>query len=62
MSARIVARVSVDAPLHPSWLHVSQNSVLMYDGVEARMQLSAGAFMSSHEHDLEMTTLSFTVK
>lgn len=45
----------------PSWPQVSQNSVLMYDGVVVRMQLSAGALTSSHEHDLETTTLSLTV-
>lgn len=48
--------------ISPSWPQVSQNSVLMYDGVVVRMQLSAGALMSSQEHDLETTTLSLTVK
>lgn len=60
--ARRVAPLNLDAPLHPSCPHVSQNSVLMYDGVVVRMQLSAGALISSHEHDLETTTLSLTVK
>ena len=62
MSAISVAAVIVDAPLHPSCPHVSQNSVRMYDGVDNRMQLSAGALISSHEHDLETTILSLTVK
>lgn len=44
----------------PSWPQVSQNSILTYDGVVVLMQLSAGALMSSHEHDLETTTLSLT--
>lgn len=50
------------APLQPSWPHVSQNSVLMYDGVDVLIQLSGGALMSSQEHDRETTTLSLTVK
>lgn len=58
MRARRVAPLNLDAPLHPSCPQVSQNSVLIYDGVVARMHWSAGALMSSHEHDLEMTTLS----
>lgn len=47
--------------LLPSCPQVSQNSVLMYDGVVVLIQLSAGALMSSHEQDLETTTLSLTV-
>lgn len=33
MRARIVAAVNFVAELHPSWPQVSQNSVLMYEGV-----------------------------
>lgn len=61
MSAIKVAAVNFDAPLHPSCPQVSQNSVRMYDGVDNRMQLSAGALISSHEHDLDTTILSLTV-
>ena len=61
MRASTVAAVNFVALLHPSWPHVSQNSVLIYDGVVVLIQLSAGAFMSSHEQDREMTILSLTV-
>lgn len=60
-SASIVAAVNFVALLQPSCPHVSQNSVLMYDGVDVLIQLSAGALMSSHEQDREMTILSLTV-
>lgn len=58
---RRVAPLNLVAPLQPSCPQVSQNSVLMYDGVLVLMQLSAAALTSSHEHDLETTTLSLTV-
>lgn len=61
MRASTVAAVNFVALLHPSWPHVSQNSVLIYDGVDVLIQLSAGAFMSSQEQDLEITILSLTV-
>lgn len=62
MRASTVAAVNFVALLHPSWPHVSQNSVLIYDGVVVLMQLSAGALMSSQEQDREMTILSLTVE
>jgi len=46
--------------LQPSVVQVSQNSVLMYEGVGVVMQLLAGAFTSSKEHDREMMILSLT--
>lgn len=58
---RRVAPLNLVAPLQPSCPQVSQNSVLMYDGVLVLMQLSAAALTSSHEHDRETTTLSLTV-
>jgi len=60
--ASTVAAVNFVALLHPSWPHVSQNSVLIYDGVVVLIQLSGGAFMSSQEQDREMTILSLTVE
>jgi hypothetical protein len=62
MRASKVAPVNFDAPLQPSGPQVSQNSVLMYDGVAVRMQLSGAALMSSNEQLREMTTLSPTEK
>lgn len=62
MSAINVATVTVEAPLQPSWPQVSQNSVLMYDGVDILIQLSGDALTSSTPHDLETTTLSLTVR
>jgi len=46
--------------LQPSVVQVSQNSVLMYEGVVVWRHLSAAASTSSHEHDREMTILSLT--
>lgn len=48
------------APLHPSVEQVSQNSVLMYDGVLLFRHSSFGAFAFSQKHEREMTYLSFT--
>jgi hypothetical protein len=48
----------VSAPLQPSCPQVSQNSVLIYDGVVSRMHESDGALTSSYAHDLDTTTLS----
>lgn len=50
------------APLHPSVEQVSQNSVLMYDGVLLFRHSSFGAFTFSQKHDREMTYLSLTEK
>lgn len=48
------------APLHPSVEQVSQNSVLMYDGVLLFRHSSLGALTDSQKQLREMTYLSFT--
>jgi hypothetical protein len=62
MSARIVAAVNFVAELHPSCPQVSQNSVLMYEGVCCLMHWSGCALASSNAHDLDTTILSLTVE
>lgn len=61
ISARIVAAVNFVAELHPSCPHVSQNSVLIYEGVCCLMHESGCALTSSNAHDLDTTILSLTV-